>query len=406
MGNPLQQFVDRVTRLVHARSFVPVVDVREVVDVCNRLEQLYGSDMVARLRDAVVAKRTVPDDDEDVRVDGTLSDAIKRLRAMVCRTEAIQHLAKAEQYLAEGSILGDANATEQVHEAKLCLDASSGGAGLGCDVSLGGDMTRAEIADMIVSHGRDGERRTGLPVDEWGMLGPGELGVVLGSIGVGKTSVLVAIGRRMSEDAGNDGVVVHFSEELSLGSMITKYASGWRPKGRLNVCAHPSGTASVATLEAHLAKLQAEQSVPVVGVIVDYAALLRSTLTKSNRFERLSEVIVDLRGIGGKYNCPVWTASQPQRGPAKEVRSHVPVHGVRAKCLGLEDVAECWAIPQVSDIVFSINQSQTESENDPPQVRMHRAKVRFPVPHTGRTRHTITCSAHYRTCTFEPLEML
>ena len=40
----------------------------------------------------------------------------------------------------------------------------------------------------------------------------------------------------------------------------------------------------------------------------------------ANRYDELSSIIMQLRAMGEEFGCGVWTASQPQRSPAREVR--------------------------------------------------------------------------------------
>ena len=259
---------------------------------------------------------------------------------------------------------------------------------------------------------------TGTVFDEWMRLGPGELGVILAPPGVGKTTALVNIGGGFLEQDG--GVLLHFSEELSKAAVTKKYlrrlginyetcaehsvydlvtSKMAELKGTIIVESHPSGTSTVPYISRRVEALLRENSIMEQprAIIVDYAALMRDKIDGS-RYDMLSSIIVKLRQMAGEFGCPVWTATQPQRSPARDSRSAISVNDVRVlPVLGMADVAECWAIPQVTDYLISLNQTDAEREADPSIVRVYPAKIREPNDETCKPR-VAKYAIRYSTC--------
>ena len=273
------------------------------------------------------------------------------------------------------SILSDTyKRTTKIDEAKMsenCIDIQN-------------DEPEAILKKLLDSD-RSDFPKTGTIFDTWMVLGPGELGVVLAGPAVGKTTALVDIGAGYIEHNHNGGgVVVHFSEEMSMASVLRKYMSRFdapdiqklKDKGGLVIESHASGTSTVPFLKSRVINLLNGRK--PLAIVVDYLAIMQRG--KQSGYDSLSDIVVDLRGMAGYFGCPVWTGSQPQRTAFRDFNNmNTMLKNFKPPVLGMADVAECWAIPHVSDYVVSLNQTEDEKEMDIPEVRVHGAKVRIPI---------------------------
>lgn len=190
-----------------------------------------------------------------------------------------------------------------------------------------------------------------------GGLGAGELGVVLACPNVGKTWVLCALGAAAVK-AGL--TVVHYTLELNkfyVGKRYDSILTGiaginldthkdevgrtvFELPGNLIIEEYPTKTVSTLGLESHLDMCVMLEKKPDL-IIVDYAALLKAP-SRERRDLEILDIYESLRGIAGKYKCPVWTASQAHReASTKDI-------------LEENDIAEAYSIMFISDFMMSL----------------------------------------------------
>ena len=89
-------------------------------------------------------------------------------------------------------------------------------------------------------------------------------------------------------------------------------------------------------------------------IIVDYADLLRPARTtyKQELRHSLGDIYEELRGIAQKYDMPVWTASQTNRG------------GLNAEVITMESISEAFNKCFVADFICTISRTaQDKTEN-------------------------------------------
>ena len=166
-----------------------------------------------------------------------------------------------------------------------------------------------------------------------GGLGKGELGVIVGSAGGGKSWCLIKIG---AEAIKQGKTVVHYTLELNEDYVGQRYDSvimginaqnlkNYQDEiqermntltGNLIVKHYQTKSVSVMGLKAHLEKTIMLGQKPDL-VIVDYGDLLKIN-AKKDKHEALEELYEDLRGMAGEYEIPVWTASQAGRSALEE----------------------------------------------------------------------------------------
>ncbi len=211
-----------------------------------------------------------------------------------------------------------------------------------------------------------------------GGLGQGELGVVIAPTGAGKSMALVHLGTQGLLDGLT---VVHFTLELGDTVVASRYDSCMtgihlkdlyhrkediysevkKVKGNVIVKEYPTKSASVTTLRNHLSKLQ-NRGVKIGMIIVDYADLLKPTGNYKEKRIELESIYENLRGLSQEFKCPIWTASQTNRG------------GLNAEVVTMESISEAFNKCFVADFICSI--SRTIKDKNSNQARMFIAKNR------------------------------
>lgn len=168
-----------------------------------------------------------------------------------------------------------------------------------------------------------------------GGLAGGELGVIVAPAGGGKSWGLVSIAAQAVK-AGKR--VIYYTLELNQFYVARRFDAYFTKiafqnlseehaqekirstmetlKGELIVKYYPTKTASINTLTSHIEKCISQGKSPDL-VIVDYADLLRPAKAGDKRLE-LNDIYEDLRGIGGTYQIPIWTASQANRSSLED----------------------------------------------------------------------------------------
>ena len=168
-----------------------------------------------------------------------------------------------------------------------------------------------------------------------GGLAEGELGVIIAPAGGGKSWGLVSIAAQAVK-AGKR--VVYYTLELNQFYVARRFDAFFTKiafqnlneehaqekirdvmetiKGELIVKYYPTKTASITTIISHIEKCISQGKPPDL-VIVDYADLLRPAKAGDKRLE-LNDIYEDLRGVGGTYGIPIWTASQANRSALED----------------------------------------------------------------------------------------
>lgn len=213
-----------------------------------------------------------------------------------------------------------------------------------------------------------------------GGLGPGELGVVVAPSGVGKTWVLAALGAAAVK-AGK--TVAHYTMELSQGYVGLRYDTVFthiasselsekktevlsklkRLTGKLKIKYYPPKGASSKTIQAHIEKMIAAGNKPDL-IIVDYADLLLSHSNKTDStYAEQGGVYIDLRGMSGELQIPIWTASQTNRS------------AIDSEVIEADKIADSYAKVMNADFIMSLSRKAKDKLNN--TARVHVMKNRF-----------------------------
>jgi replicative DNA helicase len=213
-----------------------------------------------------------------------------------------------------------------------------------------------------------------------GGLGPGELGVVVAPSGVGKTWILTAIGA----EAVRKGLsVVHYTMELSEHYVGARYDTVFTGipsvdlkdkkdevksriknlQGRLLIKYFPPKGVTVKKLQQHIEKMVTLDNKPDV-IIVDYADLLLSHSNKSDStYQEQGGVYIDLRGMSGELEIPIWTASQTNRS------------AIDSEVIEADKIADSYAKVMNADFIMSWSRKSKDKLNN--TARAHIMKNRF-----------------------------
>jgi replicative DNA helicase len=199
-----------------------------------------------------------------------------------------------------------------------------------------------------------------------GGLGDGDLGLIAGGPGGGKSWALVALG---AHAAKLGYTVVHYTLELNekyVGrrydanftnisvSEITEHKDEVKEKienlrGGLYIREYPAGQATVNTLHAHLEKCK-QQNIDPDLVIIDYADLMTSKSSKEKR-DKLDDIFTGLRGLATEMKIPIWTASQVNRS------------GAREEIIQGDRIAESYSKMMITDFAMSLSRNADDKEN-------------------------------------------
>ena len=199
-----------------------------------------------------------------------------------------------------------------------------------------------------------------------GGLGDGDLGLIAGGPGGGKSWALVALG---AHAAKLGYTVVHYTLELNekyVGrrydanfteisvSEITEHKDEVQEKienlrGGLYIREYPAGQATVNTIHAHLEKCKQQNINPDL-VIIDYADLMTSKSSKEKR-DKLDDIFTGLRGLATEMKLPIWTASQVNRS------------GAREEIIQGDRIAESYSKMMITDFAMSLSRNADDKEN-------------------------------------------
>lgn len=225
---------------------------------------------------------------------------------------------------------------------------------------------------------------SGLDKTMKGGLGVGELGVIIAPPNRGKSFALTNIGAGAVAEGFN---VVHYTLEMPEEQVAKRYdnrllkkdfnylkehGTGKALTALLNMQKHMKGEliikkyrtneCSVDTIRSHLTRLHMETGFKPDVIIVDYGDLLTPRRSYSDKRFELESIYLDLRDLGDEYQCPVWTASQANRGALDK------------KVITISDLAEAFNKANIADFMVAL--CQTVEEKAEGIMRWHVAKHR------------------------------
>jgi replicative DNA helicase len=198
-----------------------------------------------------------------------------------------------------------------------------------------------------------------------GGLGQGDLGMIAGGPGGGKSWALVALGAAAVKLGYT---VIHYTLELNEKYVGRRYDACFTEipvsditlhkekvakkleelRGGLYIREYPAGQATVNTIHAHLEKC-VQQNIKPDLIIIDYADLLTSKASTEKR-DKLDDIYTNLRGLATELKLPIWTASQVNRS------------GAREDIIQGDRMAESYTKMMITDFAMSLARSAEDKE--------------------------------------------
>jgi replicative DNA helicase len=167
-----------------------------------------------------------------------------------------------------------------------------------------------------------------------GGLGEGDLGLIFGNPGGGKSWCLIAMGAYAVQLGFN---VIHYTLELGESYVGRRYDAFFTNipvdkirnhrseveqsinelPGNLIVREYPMGRASISTIESHIKKCIDLDFKPDL-IIIDYIDLLSSKRTNRERKDEIDDIYTSTKGLARELKLPIWSVSQVNRAGAKD----------------------------------------------------------------------------------------
>ena len=167
-----------------------------------------------------------------------------------------------------------------------------------------------------------------------GGLGNGDLGLIFGNPGGGKSWTLVALGGFAVQMGYN---VIHYTLELSEAYTGRRYDAFFTGTpvdqlekhkgdvekstadlpGELIIREFPMGKTTISTIESHIQKVRDLGIEPDL-IIIDYIDLLSTRKRNVDRKGEIDDIYTSTKGLARELNIPIWSVSQVNRAGAKD----------------------------------------------------------------------------------------
>ena len=167
-----------------------------------------------------------------------------------------------------------------------------------------------------------------------GGLGNGDLGLIFGNPGGGKSWTLVALGGHAVKMGYN---VIHYTLELSeayTGRRYDAFFTGTSVDqlekhkgevealtaelpGELIIREYPMGKTTINTIESHIKKV-IDLGIQPDLILIDYIDLLSTRKRNVDRKGEIDDIYTSTKGLARELNLPIWSVSQVNRAGAKD----------------------------------------------------------------------------------------
>jgi replicative DNA helicase len=167
-----------------------------------------------------------------------------------------------------------------------------------------------------------------------GGLGNGDLGLIFGNPGGGKSWTLVALGGHAVKMGYN---VIHYTLELSEAYTGRRYDAFFTGTpvdqlekhkaevetltselpGELIIREYPMGKTTINTIESHIKKV-IDLGIQPDLILIDYIDLLSTRKRNVDRKGEIDDIYTSTKGLARELNIPIWSVSQVNRAGAKD----------------------------------------------------------------------------------------
>ncbi|HET9954141.1 MAG TPA: replicative DNA helicase [Polyangiaceae bacterium] len=407
-GDANRHVFNAIVAVLAENGACDIVAVQARLRATGRLEQVGGSPYLAQLADATPAIANVA---EHARV-------VRNL-ARVRRAGAVFALLAAE---AKAAPIEDFDAWLESCEARACAATAERGDG----PATASDYRElaADAYEQFSAASKAGKPMLGRAmgfhnVDQHlGGVEPGDLVVIAGRPGMGKTAYALQVAETISSDARDKGLAVIFSLEMnrkrlivrSISRVVGVAANSLRAGKVADWSAVSAGVATLGTLPVvvdddpsltpmrlraklrrHVAGLRRSfPGYPLACVVVDYIQLMNvdNARKQSTRAEEISQITRSLKQIAKEFNCTVFALSQFRRLDPGKAAPRPQLH----------DLRESGSIEQDADVVLALHR---EDYYRPPEKQTHDGRTEVLVlkgRNSGEAVHLI--KFHGRTTSF------
>jgi replicative DNA helicase len=212
-----------------------------------------------------------------------------------------------------------------------------------------------------------------------GGLSGGDLGVVAGNPGGGKSWLMIAIAGHAVRMGYNVSFFTLELDEDYVGKRFDAYFTN-TPVNELDVHSRPIIEQAISSLSGNLEIKRFKASKTTLGeietyterqvdngfrpdlIVVDYLDLLKVKNTKDKR-NQLEDLYTEARDFGKEFNCPIWSPSQVNRS------------GAREEVIEGDQIAESYSKLMIADFAMSL--SRTKEDKTANTGRIHIMKNRY-----------------------------
>lgn len=222
-----------------------------------------------------------------------------------------------------------------------------------------------------------------------GGYGAGDLVLLFGSPGGGKTSLMIA---QLAYALSLGKNVIHYTLELSEGYTAKKYYSAItgievdqlkvsrkevqemldKLPGRLIIKEYPPKRASFATIENHLQQLLIHEEFKPDAIAIDYLDYVKASTNRAEKKDEIDDVYIQAKSLAKELGIPILSPSQANRTAAKTAI----IEGDAA--------AGSYDKLMIADIVISL--ARTRNDKNAGIGRLHFMKNRY-----GKDGDTFLC---------------
>jgi len=217
----------------------------------------------------------------------------------------------------------------------------------------------------------------------------GSIGMVMAATGKGKSALMGDMALKMARNGytgayltlelGTSELMIRFDSAISgiplghipdkpnkvakaLKQAYFKPESGIYPSP-LYVQYSPTKSIGISDVEQFVEDLRIQHGVTLDFLVVDYFDLLKMEGSYTDRVTALEENMEVLRGLAGKYNMVIWTASQTNRG------------GVNKEDVDMADIAAGYGKVFSLDMLLIVNQTPEERETGMFRLKVDKSRV-------------------------------